>query len=72
MMRVYPTRLEGRTVKMQVRRAGLGAVVARCGSGSAGARVGVWEVGVEIGEFWKRYHTPLSALGVSVPEEREH
>jgi len=68
MMRVCPTRLEGRAVKMQVRRAWLGAVVARCGSGSAGARGGVWEVGVEIGEFWKRYHTPLSALGVSVPE----
>ena len=28
-------------------------------------------MGVEIGEFWKRHCTPLSALGVPIPEERE-
>ena len=31
----------------------------------------MWEVGVEIGEFWKRHYTPLSALGVPILEERE-
>ena len=28
-------------------------------------------MGVEIGEFWRRYRTPLSAEGVFIPEERE-
>jgi len=28
-------------------------------------------VGIEIGEFWRRYHTPLSAEGVFILEERE-
>ncbi|KIM66093.1 hypothetical protein SCLCIDRAFT_73274, partial [Scleroderma citrinum Foug A] len=50
-----PNQLKGRTVKVQVRSAGLGAVVARCGGGSTGARGRMWEVGIEIGEFWKRY-----------------
>jgi len=66
-----PNQLEGRAVKVQVRSAGLGAVVLRCGGGSAGARGRIWEVGVEIGEFWRRYRTPLSAEGVFIPEERE-
>ena len=63
-----PNQLEGHAVKVQVRSAGLGAVVARCGGGDAGAKGGIWEVGVEIGEFWKRYRAPLSELGISVPE----
>ena len=40
-----PNQLEGHTVKVQVRSAGLGAVVARCGGGSIGARGRMWEVG---------------------------
>ena len=65
-----PNQLEGCTVKVQVRSAGLGAVVAQCGDGSIDAGR-MWEVGVETGEFWKRYCTPLSVLGVTIPEERE-
>ena len=66
-----PNQLKERAVKVQVRSAGLGVVVARCGGGSTGARGRMWEVGVKIGEFWKRYCTPLSALGIPIPEERE-
>ena len=66
-----PYQLEGHAVKVQVRSAGLGAIVTRYGGGSTGAGGRMWEVGVEIREFWKRYCTPLSALGVPIPEERE-
>ena len=66
-----PNQFEGCTVKVQVRSAGLGAVVAQCGDGSMDARGRMWEVGVEIGEFWKRHCTPLSALGIPILEQRE-
>ena len=66
-----PNQFEGRVVKVQVRSAGLGAVVAQYSGGSIGARGRMWEVGVEIGEFWKRHCTPLSALGIPILEERE-
>ena len=49
-----PNQLEGHAVKMQVRSAGLGAVVAQCGGGSTGAKGRMWKVGIEIGEFWQR------------------
>ena len=66
-----PNQLKGCAVKVQVRSAGLGAVVVRCSGGSTGATGRMWEVGVKIGEYWKRYCIPLSALGVPILEERE-
>ncbi|KAJ7265999.1 glycosyltransferase family 2 protein [Mycena haematopus] len=54
-----PNQLEGRSVKGQVRSAGLTAVAQR-------AAEGVFEVGMPMGEFLERYREPLAERGVDV------
>ncbi|KAJ6586612.1 glycosyltransferase family 2 protein [Mycena sp. CBHHK59/15] len=59
-----PNQLEGRSVKGQVRSAGLAQVAQR-------AAAGVFEVGMAVGEFCERYREGLEAGGVVEGSERE-
>ncbi|CAK5267340.1 unnamed protein product [Mycena citricolor] len=68
-----PNQLEGRSVKGQVRSAGLAQVAVRCSGSSAVGKgsVAVWEVKVGVEEFCERYGSILAEKGLQNGEDRE-
>ncbi|KAJ6481577.1 glycosyltransferase family 2 protein [Mycena vitilis] len=73
-----PNQLEGRSVKGQVRSAGLAQIAMRCqapnpfaGGNAAGGGTAVFEVGMTFGEFCERYAEGLAEGGIEEGNERE-